>query len=98
MSLWGIATPSLQALMTRSVDSTEQGRLQGALASLTGLASLIGPTLFTQILAAAIDGPVEMSAWPGSPFLVSALIVFIAMILAWRTTRSLAPVAVAAPP
>ncbi len=37
MALWGIATPSLQTIMTRSVDATEQGRLQGALASLGGL-------------------------------------------------------------
>ncbi len=43
MALWGIATPSLQTIMTRLVDGTEQGRLQGALASLVGLASLIGP-------------------------------------------------------
>src|SRR5271168_5359858 len=37
MALWGIATPSLQAIMTGLVGPTEQGRLQGALASLTGL-------------------------------------------------------------
>src|SRR5271163_1131391 len=51
MALWGIATPSVQTLMTRLVDATEQGRLQGALASLMGLASLIGPTAFTQTYA-----------------------------------------------
>ena len=51
MALWGIATPSLQAIITRQVDPTEQGRLQGALASLVGLASLIGPIVFTETFA-----------------------------------------------
>jgi DHA1 family tetracycline resistance protein-like MFS transporter len=89
MALWGIATPSLQAIMTRLVDPTEQGRLQGALASLSGMASLVGPTLFTQVFAAFISTDVHWKALPGAPFLLSALLVFIAMIMAWRTTRPL---------
>jgi MFS transporter, DHA1 family, tetracycline resistance protein len=94
MALWGIATPSLQALMTRTVDPTEQGRLQGALASLTGLASLIGPTMFTQIFAISISRQAGEKTVPGAPFLLSAVIVSIAALLAWRTTASLAPAAV----
>ena len=86
MALWGIATPSLQAIMTRLVDPTEQGRLQGSLASLQGMASLIGPTLFTQIFAASIS---TRGDWllPGAAFLASALLVLLAMVLAWRTTQ-----------
>ena len=87
MALWGIATPSLQAIMTRLVDPTEQGRLQGALASLTGLASLIGPMLFTQIFATFIGGPAEAAGLPGAPFLLSALLVLLAMMVAWFSTR-----------
>jgi DHA1 family tetracycline resistance protein-like MFS transporter len=86
MALWGIATPSLQALMTRLVDATEQGRLQGALASLMGLASLIGPTMFTQIFAVFISTRAELKL-PGAPFLLAALLLFTAMLVAWRTTR-----------
>ncbi|HEY4975089.1 MAG TPA: MFS transporter, partial [Steroidobacteraceae bacterium] len=86
MALWGIATPSLQALMTRLVDATEQGRLQGSLASLQGLASLIGPTMFTQIFAVFISTR-EAFKLPGAPFLLAALLLFTAMLLAWRTTR-----------
>jgi MFS transporter, DHA1 family, tetracycline resistance protein len=87
MALWGIATPSLQALMTRLVDPTEQGRLQGALASLTGLASLIGPTLFPQIFAASVSTHSTLKLTPGAAFLTAALIVLVAMVLAWRTTQ-----------
>jgi MFS transporter, DHA1 family, tetracycline resistance protein len=89
MALWGIATPSLQAVMTRLVEPTEQGRLQGALASLTGLASLIGPIMFTQIFAGSISGPGNWISLPGAPFLVSSALVLIAMVIAWRATRSL---------
>ncbi len=87
MALWGIATPSLQTLMTRLVDATEQGRLQGALSSLVGLASLIGPTIFTQTFAACISARTDW-ALPGAPFLLAAVLVFAAMLLAWRTTQS----------
>jgi DHA1 family tetracycline resistance protein-like MFS transporter len=86
MALWAIATPSLQAIMTRLVDATEQGRLQGALASLMGLASLIGPTMFTQMFAAFISTRADLRL-PGAPFLLAALLLFAAMLLAWRTTR-----------
>jgi MFS transporter, DHA1 family, tetracycline resistance protein len=87
MALWGIATPSLQSIMTRLVEPTEQGRLQGSLASLMGLASLIGPSLFTQIFAASISAQEGSKAYSGAAFLVSAFIVLVATVLAWRTTR-----------
>jgi MFS transporter, DHA1 family, tetracycline resistance protein len=88
MALWGIATPSLQAIMTQLVDPTEQGRLQGSLASLSGMASLIGPTLFTQIFAASVSTTSsDFRLLPGAAFLAAALLVLVAMVLAWRTTR-----------
>jgi DHA1 family tetracycline resistance protein-like MFS transporter len=92
MALWGIATPSLQTIMTQLVSVTEQGRLQGALASLVGLASLIGPIVFTQTFAAFISTHANLGL-PGAPYLLSALLIVAAIVLAWRTTR---PPAVAA--
>jgi MFS transporter, DHA1 family, tetracycline resistance protein len=86
MALWGIATPSLQTIMTRLVEPTEQGRLQGALASLVGLASLIGPTVFTQTFAVFISERADLGL-PGAPFLLAAVLVFAGMLLAWRTTQ-----------
>ena len=78
MALWGIATPSLQTIMTTCVTPTEQGRLQGALASLQGLASLIGPMVFTETFAASISGN---SSWhlPGAPFFLAAALLLGAM-------------------
>ena len=51
MAFWGLAGPATQALMTRRVSSSEQGQLQGAIASLNGVTGLIGPILFTQTFA-----------------------------------------------
>ncbi len=89
MALWGIATPSLQTIMTRLVDATEQGRLQGALASLMGLASLIAPMVFTQTFAVFISSRADWGL-PGAPFLLAALLIVCSVLLAWRTTRPLA--------
>ena len=86
MALWGIATPSLQTIMTSLVDATEQGRLQGALASLMGLASLIGPLVFTQTFAVFISTAADWGL-PGAPFLLAAVLIAGAMLLAWRTTQ-----------
>ena len=88
MALWGIATPSLQTIMTRLVDTTEQGRLQGALASLVGLASLIGPTVFTQTFAVFISTRAEWGL-PGAPFLLASLLMLAAIMVSWRITHSL---------
>jgi MFS transporter, DHA1 family, tetracycline resistance protein len=86
MAIWGIATPSLQSIMTGLVAQTEQGRLQGALSSLMGLASLVGPILFTEVFATSVSAHENATAWSGSPFLLSALMVAIATLMAWRTT------------
>jgi DHA1 family tetracycline resistance protein-like MFS transporter len=86
MALWGIATPSLQTIMTQLVGATEQGRLQGALASLMGLASLVGPLMFTQIFALFIGRRANLGL-PGAPFLLAAALIVGAMLLAWRSTE-----------
>jgi DHA1 family tetracycline resistance protein-like MFS transporter len=87
MSLWGLTGPSIQALMTRRVDAREQGRLQGALSSLQGVAGLIGPGIFTQSFARAIGAG---HGWqvPGAPFLLAALLLVGGMIAGLRATRA----------
>ena len=41
--------------MSRRVSATEQGQLQGANASLVGIANMIGPAIFTTTYARAIS-------------------------------------------
>lgn len=80
MALWGFTMPSAQGLLTRAIEPEAQGRLQGALTSLTGIAGIIGPLMFSQILAAAV-GPMADWGLPGAPFLLAALLLAAAAVL-----------------
>jgi len=85
MAFWGLAGPATQALMSRRVRLSEQGQLQGAIASINGVAGLIGPTLFTQVFAHFI-GPGALGHLPCAPFLLASLLLVSAGTIAWRTT------------
>ncbi|HQR15019.1 MAG TPA: TCR/Tet family MFS transporter [Nitrospira sp.] len=87
MAFWGLAGPSAQGFMTRRVSASEQGQLQGAIASLTGIAGLIGPTLFTQTFALFI-GPHADWNLPGAPYLLSTGLLLVSAGTAWRVTRA----------
>lgn len=81
VALWGLTGPALQGLATRRVDASEQGRLQGALASLMGIAGMLAPGLFSFTFAAFI------TPLPGAPFLLAALLLLAAMLIAAVVTR-----------
>ncbi len=85
MALWGFASPALLGLMSRRVGPSEQGQLQGANASIMGIANLLGPVLFAQTLAYSIG---TGSGWhlPGAAFVLAALILAFAMAIGWCTT------------
>jgi DHA1 family tetracycline resistance protein-like MFS transporter len=81
VALWGLTGPALQGLATRRVDGSEQGRLQGALASLMGIAGMLAPGLFTATFATFI------SAMPGAPFMLAAMLLLAALLIAAAVTR-----------
>ena len=87
MSLCGLSGPAVQGLMTRHVQPSEQGQLQGANASLMGIAGLVGPGIFTETFAIFIR-PGSLWHLPGAPFLLAMLLILAAMLLAWRVTRA----------
>lgn len=86
-SLMGLYGPSAQGIMTRRVSPSEQGQLQGANASIMGMAGLVGPGLFTQVFAAFIG---KQANWhlPGAAFLLASLLMIVAIPLALRATRT----------
>lgn len=88
--LMGLTAPSMQALMTREVAPSEQGQLQGALSSLRGISGMMGPLLFTQIFAMAIQNE-SVPRMPGAPYLLSAVLTGGAMLLSWHVARLRAP-------
>jgi len=85
-ALWGLIVPGLQGMMSARVAGHEQGKLQGAIGSITSIAGLIGPTVFTQSFAHFID-PSRTWLLPGAPFYVAAGLLAAALLLATRVPR-----------
>jgi DHA1 family tetracycline resistance protein-like MFS transporter len=73
MSIWGLSGPAAQGMMCRRVSSSEQGQLQGAISSLRGITGMLGPGIFTFTFATFI-GTHRNWHLPGSPFLLSAIL------------------------
>ena len=89
----GIAMPAINALMSHEVTPERQGELQGAVASLQGIGSILGPLAMTQIFA-AFTGPRAPVHFPGAPFAVAAALFGIAtllLVLTGRRTRARYP-------
>ena len=75
MAMWGLYGPSAQGLMTRRVKSTEQGRLQGALSSVTGITGIVGPGLFSLTFARTIDRMPGLAFILASAFLLTGAVI-----------------------
>lgn len=88
IALYGLASPSLLALMSKRVAPTEQGQLQGAIHSLGWLGGLFASFVFTQVLAASI-APDSSFALPGATWLLATAVLIAAAVIAERQTRSL---------
>jgi DHA1 family tetracycline resistance protein-like MFS transporter len=64
--LGGLGFPALQSLLTRQADAQSQGRLQGVLASLLSLTSIIGPLAISALYFAT------RSRFPGLVWIAAA--------------------------
>jgi DHA1 family tetracycline resistance protein-like MFS transporter len=80
---WTIAQPAVQALMSRAVPPNEQGLLQGALASMTNLTSIVGPPIWTALFGYFVS-PAAPVIVPGAAFFAAALVFVVALWLAAR--------------
>jgi DHA1 family tetracycline resistance protein-like MFS transporter len=93
LSLGGLAGPAVQAIISREVESNEQGEIQGALSSLNGIAAIAGPLIGTTLLARF--SPVDASPRiQGAAFfaasMFNALGLFLAVrLLSQRTARAI---------
>jgi MFS transporter, DHA1 family, tetracycline resistance protein len=80
---WTIAQPAVQALMSQAVPPTEQGLLQGALASMTNLTSIAGPPIWTGLFGYFVS-PAAPVIVPGASFFAASLVFLVALVLAIR--------------
>ena len=91
----GLVYPSLNAIMSQQVPANAQGELQGAVASLYSLASVVGPPLMTHLFG-RFSAPAARVRFPGAAFLCSALLVVVSgtlFVAAIRRARTAAVMA-----
>ncbi|HVS24331.1 MAG TPA: TCR/Tet family MFS transporter [Gammaproteobacteria bacterium] len=88
---WTIGQPAVQALMSRSAPANEQGLLQGALASMMSLTSIVGPPIWTGLFGFFVSEAAPIVV-PGAAFFAAAAVFAIALALAHRWFAA-APVA-----
>jgi MFS transporter, DHA1 family, tetracycline resistance protein len=83
ISLWNIAMPAAQSMMTHRVGEKEQGELQGAIQSMRSITFIIGPWLFLKVFGWFID-PKNQLHVPGAPYYLAAALLFTAMLMSTR--------------
>jgi MFS transporter, DHA1 family, tetracycline resistance protein len=83
MALWGLSGVAIQTLTTQLVAPDQQGRLQGATASVQSVSQLLGPFLFTLTFAYFIGAQAPLKL-PGAPFLLASGLMVLAIVIAAR--------------
>ena len=86
MTVSGVAGPAIQSIMTRRASAGEQGRLQGANASLQAVAGIVAPLLFGGIYTLA-HGSGGGPAVLGAPFILASVSLSIGVFLALQGLR-----------
>ncbi len=82
-----IGLPALQGIMSRRVSDDAQGELQGISSSLTSLAHILAPLVMTQTFAYFSDAHAPLYL-PGAPFLLSAVLMVLAILVFLRSRRA----------
>jgi DHA1 family tetracycline resistance protein-like MFS transporter len=77
-ALQGLVYPSTNALLSKMTDASNQGALQGGMASVASVGAIAGPLAMTQALAAGAE-----RGFPGSAFLMAAVLVALALVVIW---------------
>jgi DHA1 family tetracycline resistance protein-like MFS transporter len=74
----------MNAIMSKQVPPDQQGELQGGVASMMSLTTILGPLIMTQTLGrfSAVGAPIY---FPGAAFLLAAALAFLSLTLALRT-------------
>src|SRR5215469_10013903 len=92
-SLSGLAGPALQGIMSRQVSEREQGELQGALASVGSLTSIVAPVMLTNLFW-YFTSPLAPAYLPGASFVAASLFcVGAQVVFACAKKRARTPVA-----
>ena len=84
--LAGIAGPALRSIISKDVLPTEQGEIQGTIASLMSASTIIGPPMMSSVFYFFThkDAPFQ---FPGAPFILGAILMFVSAIIAYFSFR-----------
>lgn len=72
--LGGVASPSLQGIISSKVTASEQGELQGAITSIMSLSNILAPILMSNLFY-LFTKESDIPKFPGAPFALSALFI-----------------------
>ncbi|MFK7913353.1 MAG: TCR/Tet family MFS transporter [Pseudomonadales bacterium] len=78
-ALSGFIGPAVQSIMSNKVPQNEQGELQGALASVSSVAAIVGPLALTQLFHRYTDA--EGVYFAGAPFAAAAALTLVALLI-----------------
>ena len=84
VALGAIVGPSIQGMMADRVDDNEQGELQGVLASVTAIATIVSPLVMTNIFKHYTE-PNAATYLPGAPFGAAAVLALVGLIILYRS-------------
>jgi DHA1 family tetracycline resistance protein-like MFS transporter len=85
--LQGLAYPSMNAIMSKQVPPNEQGELQGGVASMMSLTTILGPLIMTQTLG-RFSAPGAPIYFPGAAFILASALAMISLIIVLRALAS----------
>jgi MFS transporter, DHA1 family, tetracycline resistance protein len=87
----GLVFPCLQGLMSAEMAASEQGELQGAVASIQSLSAIVGPPLMTTSFS-WFSGNGAPVYFPGAPFVLSLIFVGLTAVIFFRAMAGARPV------
>jgi len=82
-ALSGFIMPGLQGLMTQRMTANQQGQLQGAIQSLQGIASILGPLIFGETFAWSLRHEATLHM-PGMAIYLAGGLLVLAFAVAWN--------------
>ncbi|MGC8202102.1 MFS transporter [Aliiroseovarius sp. PTFE2010] len=86
-SLSSVLMPALQGILANQTPDDQQGELQGVIASVMALATIIAPLIMTTVFA-YFTRPAAATPFPGAPFAVAAGLVILALAVFLTSPRA----------
>ncbi len=89
-AVFALTYPAMNALASQRIPANAQGELQGAVASLYGLSSILGPPLMTQVFG-YFSAPAARVHFPGAAFVTAAALTVACAALFSKAVAPMAP-------